>query len=326
MSTVTICESKVELVRKFASVASEALLDPDCIPFTTEGLEGFLGYKLIGKTAICFGDPVCPKEDWKEMASRFQSFCLKENYSWIYIMASMAFKSIAFELGCKSAVQFGMSLYLNPQNDPFQNTGEKGSLVRRKVRHAIKEGVTAEEYKGNSPALEKEIKEVGEQWLKSRRGPQVHISHVHVFENRPGKRWFYAVVQGRTVGVLILNRTETNQGYLLNRYLVAPGAPAGTAELLVVTALNQLRKEGCTSACCGTVLQDKITQIEGFSPLQNGIAKGVLRLANLIFGLSARKVFWDKFEMEEEPSYLIFKNNTLSIRELRSLAKALNIF
>jgi lysylphosphatidylglycerol synthetase-like protein (DUF2156 family) len=326
MSIATTCEEKIDLVRKFATTASEALLDPNCIPFTSEGLEGFLGYKLIGTTAICFGDPVCSKSDWREMASRFQAFCLKQNYSWIYVMASAPFKAIAFEVGCKGAVQFGHALYINPETDPSEHTGEKGSLIRRKVRRAIKEGVVVDEYKGNNPALEKEIEEVGKKWLNARRGPQVHISHVHIFDNRPGKRWFYAAEQGRVVGVVILNRTEINQGYLLNRYLVDPVAPSGTAELLVVKALDQLRKEGCTSACCGTVLDDKISCIEGFSPLQSTIAKGVLQIANLVFGLSARKVFWDKFEMVEHPSYIVFKDNVFSIKELISLAKALNIF
>lgn len=321
MQKDTICK----LVRKYAGAASDAILDPSCNYFSVPSIEGFIAYKKGPSTAIVFGDPVCCKNEAHPLALAFKMYCNEEKLKPLYIMASSPFKDWALKNVSSASLQFGEELYLNPQINPFDLSGEKGSLVRRKVRRAEAEGVSVKEYFGDNTEIKQAILEVGEKWLHSRSGPQVHTSLVRTFENAFGKRWFYSLQQGKVTGVLILNRTEKNQGYLLNRYMVIPEAAAGTQELLVIRMLDILREEGCTMLCCGTVLANRTEKTEGLSPLSCTVASIGIGIANYLFNLKQRKLFWDKFQPEEQPSFLLFDTPSISIKELISLARALNI-
>ena len=93
--------------------------------------------------------------------------------------------------------------------------------VRRKTKHALHEGVAVTEYLEADNQLESAMERVGEAWLSRRRGPQIHISHIRLFADRYGKRWFYAQQAGRVVGVVVLNQLQMRQGWLMNHLMLA---------------------------------------------------------------------------------------------------------
>jgi lysylphosphatidylglycerol synthetase-like protein (DUF2156 family) len=315
----------VQLVRKYAGAASDALLDPSCLQFYHPPLEGFIGYKSLAGCAIVLGDPVCRPEDSLALASAFQLFTREQNLSTIYMMTTERFTKLAQNNLCRASVRFGEELWIPLDKNPFDNTGEKASLLRRKVRHSQQEGVEVHEYRGSDPSLEQGMIALGTEWLNSREGLQIHTSKVRIFENRFGKRWFYALKDNKVIGVLILNRTESTNSYLLNRYMVSPKAPGGTPEALVMCAIDQLREEQCPALCCGIVISNKDFTSTGLSALQNILAKSSLACANRYFGLANRKVFWEKFLPETRSSNLLFETGSIGFKELMALSKALHI-
>lgn len=324
MPTATTCDI-VPLVRKYAGAASDALLDPSCLQFTHEPIEGFIGYKSLAGCAIVLGDPVCSPDDSLALATAFQAYTHEQNLSTIYMMTSERFTKLAQNSICKASVRFGEELWIPLDKNPFDNTGERASLLRRKVRHSQQEGVEVQEYIGSDPALEQGIIAVGNEWLKSREGLQIHTSKVRIFENRFGKRWFYATKDNKVIGVLILNRTEASNSYLINRYMVIPSAPGGVAEALVMCAIDKLIEEQCPALCCGIVVGHKGFTSNGLSQLQHVLAKSALVFANRFFGLTNRKVFWEKFMPESRSSNLLFESGSIGFKEIKALTKALHI-
>lgn len=326
MLTDTTCELDiVRAVRKYGGQASDAILDADCKQFTTPGIDGFIGYKTPGDCAVIFGDPVTAKTDFESILKAFFATISPQFHNTIFITASKNLKELLFGKFVHAAVQFGNELHLDPFDDPLKLTGEKASLVRRKVRHATKEGVTVQEYKGNDPALENEFEKLAVRWRNSRKGVQIHTSQIKIFENRLGKRWFYASKEGKVLGILLLNQTESSNGYLLNRYLVLPQAPGGVPESLVIAALNALREEGCHHLSFGSAINLSTRSIDGFSPVQSWIAEKTLQLSDSLFKLSQRQSFWEKFHPESEPSYILFQRPKVGLKEIFSLCKALNV-
>lgn len=324
MPTATTCDI-VHLVRKYAGAASDALLDPSCLQFTHEPIDGFIGYKSLSGCAIVLGDPVCSKEEALILAKAFQDFTSAEKLNTIYMMTSESFTKLAGNTICKASVRFGEELWIPLDKNPFDNTGERASLLRRKVRHSQQEGVEVHEYLGTDPSLEQGMIAVGNAWLNSREGLQIHTSKVRIFENRFGKRWFYAVKDNQVIGVLILNRTEASNSYLINRYMVIPSAPGGVAEAMVMCAIDKLIEEQCPALCCGIVVGHKGFTSKGLSGLQNILAKSALACANRFFGLTNRKVFWEKFMPEARSSNLLFENASIGFKEIKALSQALHI-
>lgn len=308
-------------VRRWGAENTDALLDPQTKHFQTS--YGLIGYREVGNTRVIFGDPLCKEEDRAVLAESFAKECKQNKKSAIYVFASESFAKRASQALCPLLFEVGEKLILDPAHNPMDNQGVKGSLVRRKVRHALKEEVSITEYQPHDAFIEKQMEELGQKWVKARKGLQVHISNVHIFEHRSGKRWFYATHQGKIMGMLILNRIEAYSGWLLNHLMVVPEAPSGTSELLVIQTLNKLREEGCRYLSLGAIAKDQIGEIKGLGIIFSRVIRGVFALAKRALRLEGLQTFWGKFQPETRPVYLLFSTTSISLTQIRSLMKAL---
>jgi len=314
----------VDIVRRWGGSTADGVLDPLCRIFQTPEIEGVIGFRLAHGCAIVFGDPMSAPGNKMTLARAFQRYCQEQNWNVIYIIASEEFTRQYMAEGKAASVKFGEELYLDPHKDPMKNTGENGCLVRRKVRRAIREGLTFHEYSNNRD-LEQGIKQVASSWLQGRDGPQIHISHANVFENRMGKRWFYAERDGNLMGVVVLNELKSKQGWLLNHLMPRPEAPHGTSELLVVSALNKLAEENCHYVTFGAVPADALHEVEGLGQFSSWLAKLSYKMARRIFHLDGPGTFWGKFLPQSKPCYVIFSSGHVTIKGVMALMRALNV-
>ncbi|CAF23655.1 phosphatidylglycerol lysyltransferase domain-containing protein [Candidatus Protochlamydia amoebophila] len=313
-------------VRRFGGSCSEAILDPRCQIFTDPFIDGLIGYRLENSRAIVYGDPVCQWEDTPLLIKSFTDFCHREGYkNIIYVITTEKFCKWAMENVCHASVEFGHELFMDPHDDPRAKTGVNASLVRRKVRHAQKEAVVVEEYIIPNLSLEAQIEEVAQKWLKGRRGPQIYISRVHLFDNRAGKRWFYAKQGEKVTGVVVLNELQSRNGWLINRLMHIPGAANGTPEFLLTTVIDTLAKENCHYVTFGAVTTGQLGKLEGLNSISKYIAELSFKFANRFFHLDGKMKFWEKFDPKNELSYLLFTNPSIRIGDIWALMHALNI-
>lgn len=318
-------EMIVERVRRFGGSTTDAVLDPLCNIFTVPGIDGMICYRKIGKCAIAFGDPVCRAQDREALVQAFRGSCLENNLNIVYLIVSKDFAKWEREKFGGAYLEYGEELYLDPYEDPREKTGSHACLVRRKVKQAVREGVTVHEYFGSHPDLEAEIDKVGKAWLGNRRGPQIHISHIHLFQDRLGKRWFYAKRGQETVGVVVLNELQAKKGWHMNHLMIKPKSPGGTPELLVTSILETLKSEGCHYVSFGGVPGRELGEIIGFGKLPSWIARKVFAISSYIFGLRGTKIFWNKFLPKSTPSYLLFEKPKIGFSEILGLMRALNV-
>lgn len=313
----------LKCVRRWGGATSDAVLDPNSLIFNIPTIDGLIGYRMESHTAVVLGDPICATSDIPLLAHAFHRYCQEQHLHTIYIGASESFAQWAIKNICAAFIEFGEEIIFDPQFDPTK--GPKGSLVRRKMRHAIQEGTTVKEYLSPDKQLEEGLNQVKAAWLQARRGPQVYISHIKLFENRWGKRWFYAQQGDRLVGILILNRLEASQGWLLNHLMLTPDAPHGTPELLIITAIETLRKEGCTFLTCSFVPSQYLGKINGLSRHSEWIIRKVFQAATYLLGLNGRKKFWEKFQPQSKSSYLLFSHSHIGLKDIFGLIHSLNV-
>jgi lysylphosphatidylglycerol synthetase-like protein (DUF2156 family) len=314
------------LVRRFGGCCSDAVLDPSCQVFRDPFIDGFIGYRLEASRAVVYGDPICQWEETPRLIQAFTKFCHQKGYkNIIYVITSEKFCQWAMQNVCHASIEFGQELFMDPHDDPRAKTGVNASLVRRKVRHAQKEFVTVEEYIPSNFMIEAQMEEAAKLWLKGRRGVQVHISHIHLFDNRMGKRWFYAKQGDRITGVVVLNELQSRQGWLINRLMHIPGAANGTPELLLTTVIDTLAKENCHYITFGAVTTGELGKLEGLGSLSKNLAKFSFNIARRFFHLDGKIKFWEKFDPKREFAYLLFTNPTIGIGDIWALMHALNI-
>ncbi len=315
-------EWQVRKVREYGGTTTDAILDPLCESFHIPEIEGFIGYRQEDDFAIALGDPVCSLEEREKLHMAFKSAMEKEGFKVIYALITPKFADWLNSHGFPILIDLLEVPFTNPQVSPMDKTGTRASLVRRKVKQAMKEKVEAFEYTEKDEALQKAMEEVGSAWLNARQGPQIHISHIRLFSDIYGKRWFYAKKGKKVVGVVLLNEVKAQGGWLLNRIMIRPDAPNGTPELLIITALNQLKKEGCEFVSFGMIPKSKVGRIVGLNPITDYFTRLGYKMASLFFRLDGLRKFWEKYQPETEPCFIAFTE--VNLASIRALMKAFN--
>ena len=318
-------EEIVKLVRKWGDVNTDGILDTSCKIYTDPNIAGLIGYRIETGHAVVFGDPVASPSDKLLLAASFQTHCEEQNLGVVYTMVTEDFANWSSANQSGAVVEFGERFILDPQIDPAELRGSKAVLVRKKIKHAIRDGVAIHEYTNNDPNLKQQIEEVADDWLKRRRGPQVYLSRIQLFDDPYGKRWLYAIAGDKVVGLLILNELQSYQGWLLNNVMIKKDAPSGTSELLVITALHILKRENCRFTLIGPIPAKNLGIITGVSKVSSAISRFVYKCAKKVFHLDRHVMFWEKFQPAVERSYLLFPKNNLRLSSIVAILRAFNV-
>lgn len=313
-----------DYVCRWGNSASIALLDPSCKFFSVRSLEGVIGYRVATKYVVVLGDPVCPDENLEKLMQKFNAFCTQQDKKILYIATSEQFMKWALNRYCNSAIECGVEIILNPQIDLANKKGKKASLLRNKYNQSIRDGIQVKEYCGYDEHLEEEIQNIREVWLKNRRGPQIYLLQVNMFVDRIHKRWFYAKHNGRLIAVLMLNRIDAFQGWVLNILMVVPDAPTVTSEFIILSTLSILRSEGCSFFSVGTVPASQLGKIEGLGCFSQWLARKLFKIAKKIFKLEDRQRYWKKFYPESRSTYVLFNTSSIRFSEILDIVRALS--
>jgi lysylphosphatidylglycerol synthetase-like protein (DUF2156 family) len=314
----------VDYVQRWGHPTSIALLDPSCEIFSTPDIEGIIGYRTQSNNAIVFGDPVCSLENIPKLTRAFHNYCKKIGTGIIYVASSERFVNWALPSICRSAIGFGDEIILNPLINPLSLKGKGPSLLRNKFNQSVREGITVREYKEPNISVEQSIEQVGIAWQKSRQGPQIYLHQINIFKDRSNKRWFYAEYQNGIIGVLMLNRIDAYNGWVINILMVQPEAPSYTSELLILSALDALRAEQCDYLSIGTTPAAQLGAINGLSAFSTWCARKTFNIAKRFFKLGDRQRYWKKFHPRTSPSYLLFSKPRIGISEILCIMRALN--
>lgn len=309
----------IDYIKRWGGSASDALFDPSCRLFSIPHLDGIIGYRKKSGCAVIMGDPACSLSDRPHLTQAFYNYCEARKMKILYVAASKEFKEWTLQNTCKASIEVGEVILLDPQAD--LKKGGPGSLLRRTVRHAANKGVTVHEYLLKDPKLEQEMEELGKRWVKARKGIQTYLSHIDLFNERLGRRWFYAKQNERLIGVIMLNQIQN--GWLLNHSITFRDSPRGTSELLLTTAFEKLRQEGCRHFIAGIVPKKEPGEITGVGPIFKWFINKSFKFAMHFFRLEERRRYWNKFQPKTESSYVLFINSSLGCKEIYALMSSL---
>lgn len=313
-----------DYIARWGNSSSIALFDPACKIFSVPNLEGVIGYRIEASNAIVFGDPLCPAESKHHLITAFNDNFRNKVKNIIYVTTSEQFTNWSLQHHYKAAIGICHEIILNPTVDPRIGTGEKAALLRRKYNQAARCNVVVHEYTGNDPEIEATIERIGKTWIENRQGPQIYLQHVHVFADKEHKRYFYAKQDDVIIGVLILNRIDAHNGWILSFLMTLEQAPKGTSELILVCALHTLGKEGSTHFSIGIVPSFDLERIEGLGVITTWFARRIFSLSKCIFGLNDRHRYWKKFRPQTKPMYLVLDQPKVGIGTVLGIMRALN--
>ena len=151
-----------------------------------------------------------------------------------------------------NAVKVGAAPYFdlkvwNPRGDSAKN-------LRAGVNQARRAGVEVRYFDDADEQLRKETAELCLRWLGTHRAATTFgwLIALDPFLHSEYKKYFAARAEGKLVGFVAASPIPTRKGWYLEDVISAPDAPQGTATLLVVEALNELKSQGASLATLGT--------------------------------------------------------------------------
>lgn len=318
--------SVARLVQRWGSAVSSALFDPACARFVIPEIDGVIGYRQAWGCALAIGDPVCHPRHAEALSDAFRDFCRARGWATLVAAASARFAERCLARGY-GGVEVGDELILDPRRDP--TAGPRGRELGKQVNRARKAGVTVTEYDPSlvaDPDLERALESVAASWVGERRGPQLLLARARLFERPWGKRWFYARLGERIVGVLSMVRLDARDGWLFDHLVQTPDAPGGTTELLVYRALAQLRSEDCAFATFGPVPSPRLGDMAGLGALSGALARALYQTAGRVLHLEGRARYRLRFQIaRQESAWLLFCPPHLGLREVVAVMRALNV-
>ena len=314
------------LLRHGRNSFSGCLLYDQVRYFHSQECDGFIGYVAANGVLVSYGEPVCSAADYGLAAREFVGFCRKQGKSCIFAAVGEDFLKATASLAWTKAV-VGEDMIFDLAR--YAPRGDRAKKVRSARNQAIKRGASVSEYcqfAGRDPFLEKQITRVCERWLKSLPRHQMHFLDLDLFKLAELKRYFYAVFEGKVVGILSCLPIYGRNGYLLEDLVRDPEAPNGITELLVLEAIHTFKEEGKEIATMGLSPKVELHREWGFSWWQVGLVRLGVKVADKASGLQGLYHYRKKFHTGHvETIYLVKHPIGIGFRDLLGIMKAFNI-
>ena len=214
--------------------------------------EGAIGFNDFGKVWLVPGDPLASADNQAAVAERFLRAARAQGRSVGFIPASERFAKHSSQVGLR-AVKIGSAPYFDLAT--WAPRGDRAKKARAGVNQARRAGVRVSRVVRIDEMLIKETVCLCKSWLKTRRSPTKFgwLFAVDLFKDSEQKKYFTARdPTGRLVGFLAASPIPAREGWYLEDVLRLPEAPNGTAALLVVEALEALKRDGAKLATLGT--------------------------------------------------------------------------
>jgi lysylphosphatidylglycerol synthetase-like protein (DUF2156 family) len=307
-----------DVVRKFGNPVSALLLTSPYSYFQVPNIEGIIGYERVNNCAVVIGEPICSGQDLAALTHAFHDYCQKNSWKIVYLLASGSYADWALQNGCRSLIQVGEELRVDPASF------HQKQKLRWKVNQSLRNGVVIKEYTNSDQAMEFEMKETIKLWLKTKNGPQIYLGSMDFLENLADKRIFYAIQEGKIVGLAILSKIDKFHGWVLAMFFGVQHAPIGITEHLLSTIMDTLANEDCHFLCLGVVSGNKLSQMVGMNFFSRCMAHFIFNTSRWLFHLDARKIYFNKYQPTSYPTYILCSEK-LGLSELMGLRKALNV-
>jgi len=196
--------------------------------------------------------------------------------------------------------------------------------VEKKVRQAEAAGVTVKMVEGAiTEELRAELDDGLRRWMEGRKGAQIHTTALRPWSDVEHRTYFVARdKQNKAVGLLVLHQLAPEHGFQLKWSIMFPGAPNGTSELLVFTAMRTLAQAGVTTATFGAGAKDTFEAVNGIGKIRARILADVYRGISKTFGLTRKSHFREQFGAKEDSLFICYPPNGLGFTGINAIMES----
>ena len=219
------------------------IINPGISHWFSQRGDGVVGYVRSGNVLVVAGAPVCAFDRIESVAAEFEEQALAAGRRVCYFAAGERLESVVRRDRSHSIVGLGAQPSWDPAAWPAM-VARKAS-VRAQLNRARNKGVTVSLWSSERASREPALRSCLAEWLATRRLPTLHfLVEPETLDRLADRRVFVAERSGSAVGFLIASPVVARNGWLIEQIIRGSGAPNGTAELLIDSAMRSLAKSG----------------------------------------------------------------------------------
>lgn len=293
-----------KLIANYGDASNTSWLEPKFEHWRDPNTGAAVGFVPHQGFAITVGDPLCHISQYVKTISGYLRYVKKERkLKPLWLLCGVACETALAEKFDWRTFSVAAEQRLDPNNNPAQQDSD----VKRKIRHAEKEGVKLHDVPLGTRVpddVKAQIEQRVQDWLKNRKGKQVHLTDVHPWQDEEHRQYHYATTKdGQICGLVILAQLSPEHGWQVKFSLDFPGAPSGAIEYLVMHSIKQAAATGETSVTFGG------GATATFKPGHNlrgtrvkVLSKAYQTIASELH-LTAKSEFREKLGAQEDPIY-----------------------
>lgn len=226
------------------------IINPGIEHWFARGGDAVVGFVTAAGVRVVAGAPVCERERLPDVAAEFEAESRESNQRVCYFCAEERLESIYAGSQTHSKFLLGAQPTWNPENWPEAVAGHRS--FRAQSSRARNKGVSVTEWPPEKAREHPALKRCLDDWLDSKGLPPLHFMvETETLARLEGRRVFVAERRDVVVGFIVLSPVATRNGWLFEQFPHRPGAPNGTVELMIDTAMRQIAGEGFDYATLG---------------------------------------------------------------------------
>ncbi len=261
-----------------------------------KGASGAVAYLPVGSTWLA-AEPLAAESDLAQVANGFLEFAKSQRCFPVFVPVTERFARVGIDIGLHCAA-LGKSPYFDLST--WNREGRKLHTVRKELNKSRRAGVNVECVPGAELPIE-EVKDLARVWLGSRRTSGLSWvfapGTLHVPEYQ--RHFLARDSSGKLVGLLSAAPLPARRGYYFKDLQRCTNVPKGTADALMVCALEHLGNEGAILATPGAVpildIQSREALANGHYPVSMGLLRLLEKIGNRFYNVSGLLVFKRRF-------------------------------
>jgi len=270
------------------------------------------------------GAPVCEGRRLSEVAAEFERDAAQKGERVCYFCAEIRLESIYQNSPRHAKVLLGAQPVWQPGD--WTNIVAKHKSLRAQLNRARNKGVTVTEWSNEKAHDNPNLLGCLREWLAAKGLPPLHFmvesdTLTRLFD----RRVFVAERDGETIGFVLLSPVARRKGWLFEQFVHKPGAPNGTVELMIDTAMRALAESGCDYATLGLAPLSTRVEVAPFrNPFWLRILLAWMRVhARRFYNFDGLDAFKAKLKPDRwEPVFAISNEPRMSPRTLYAIAAA----
>lgn len=313
-----------KLIANYGDATNTSWLEPRTEIWRDEYTGAAVGFVPQDGFAITVGDPLCHPSQYLKTMTAYLKYVKKERNLkplWLLVGAE-AEEVLATKFNWRT-----FSVVAEQRVDPAHNPALNDSDVQRKIRHAEKEGVKITDYALGSPPPDEMKKKVDarvEDWLKNRKGRQVHLTNIHPWQDEDHRQYHIAQTpDGTIVAFVAMAQLSPEHGWQVKYSLDFPNAPSGSIEYIVTHALKVVAQGGADTVTFGGGASSKFTPGHNVKGTRVKVLSRAYHAIATELKLTNKTEFREKLGAIDDPSYICYPPHGLGPLAIKAI---LNFF